>query len=136
MALIRDKLAAHIEKLCAENDIQLLERRSYGGAAFRRARTIRIRPVKTQRTYIVALHEIGHVIGTNRSGRRLEKEAAAWDFVVKHSIIALSPPSYAQMFKYLNSYLNRAQWSKRMTIPAKEHRFWITYDLLLTRAQA
>lgn len=125
-----DRLATHVEILCAENDIQMVERSSYGGVAFKRSRTIRIKPVKTQRTYIVALHEIGQVIGANRSGRRLEKEAAAWDFVLKQTIIPLSRASYAQMLKYLNSYLLRAQWSNRMTVPPREHRFWVTYRAL------
>jgi hypothetical protein len=127
-------LAQHVESLCAQHDIQIVERRSYGGVAFKRQRIISIRPVKTQRTYIVALHEIGHIVGRNRSGTRLEQEAAAWDFVISHSIVPLSAGTYGQMLKYLNSYLVRACRTRRMVVPQPEHRFWSTYALIQSRA--
>src|SRR5947209_4728617 len=129
-----DMLARHVASLCTEHDISMLERKSYGGVAFKRQRIISVKPVKTQRTYIVALHEIGHIIGRNRSGTRLEQEAAAWDFVLTQSIVPLSTGTYRQMLKYLNSYLRRAHRSRRMVMPRPEHRFWSTYELIRSRA--
>jgi hypothetical protein len=134
MAGKRDQLDQHIQRLCHQHDIEIIERRSRGGWARKRGRAISIKPVKTERTYIIALHEIGHIIGPNRSGRRLEQEAAAWDFVVEHAIVPLSDGSYAFMLRCLDSYLRRAaHWRRRMVIPAKGHRFWDTYEMIAQR---
>jgi hypothetical protein len=131
----RDELARHVERLCREQNIRIIERKRGGGWAAKRERTICVRPAKTQRTYIIALHEIGHIIGRNRSGRRLEQEAAAWEFVIEHSAVPLAPTSYGYMLKALRSYLRRAQHSGRnMAIPAEGHRFWETYDTISDRA--
>src|SRR5579862_7604939 len=72
-----DSLAKHIDDLCEKHQIAILNRSSHGGRSSKRDRTINIKPVKTQRTYIVALHEIGHIVGRGRSGTRLQQEAAA-----------------------------------------------------------
>jgi len=134
MARKRDELANHIDRLCLQHDIDIVERKARGAWARKRGRTISVRPVKTERTYIVALHEIGHIIGRNRSGRRLEQEAAAWDFVLEQSIVPLSDASYAFMLRCLDSYLHRASSSRRtMVIPEKGHRFWVTYEAIAQR---
>jgi hypothetical protein len=131
----RDCLSHHIDWICAEHEIQIIERKRSGGAAVKRERVISIRPVKTERTYIIALHEIGHIVGRNRSGRRLEQEAAAWDYVIDQSIIPLSAASYEFMRKALLSYLNRARFSRRqMVIPDQRHRFWTTFELVTARS--
>jgi hypothetical protein len=129
------ELTNHVERLCGEHGIQFVERKARGGWARKRDRTISVRPVKTERTYIIALHEIGHLIGPHRGGRRLEQEAAAWDFVIERSIVPLSPASYAFMLRCLESYLHRATFSRRaMVIPEKGHRFWATYAEIGRRA--
>jgi hypothetical protein len=134
MAGKRDELAQHIQRLCAQHGIEIIERRSRGGWARKRGRTISIKPVKTERTYIIALHEIGHIIGRNRSGRRLEQEAAAWDFVLEQSIVPLSDAACAFILRCLDSYLRRATHSRRsMVIPKKGHRFWDTYEEIVQR---
>jgi hypothetical protein len=133
VATKRDELTNHIERLCLQNDIQIIERKARGAWARKRGRTISVRPVKTERTYIMALHEIGHIIGRNRSGRRLEQEAAAWDFVLEQSIVPLSSASYAFMLRCLDSYLRRATYSRRaMVIPETVHRFWETYEAIVS----
>ena len=134
MASKRDELTDHIQRLCRQHDVHISERKAGGGWARKRARTISIRPVKTERTYIIALHEIGHIIGNNRSGRRLEQEAAAWDFVLEQATLPLSHASYAFMLRCLNSYLHRAiSARRRMVIPEKGHRFWKTYRAIARR---
>lgn len=131
----REALANHVQALCARHGIAVIERRSRGGWASKRGRTISIKPVKTERTYIIALHEIGHIVGRNRSGRRLEQEAAAWDFVREESIVPLSPASYAFMLRCLHSYLQRAAHARpSMTIPDRDHRFWDTYAAIAHHA--
>jgi hypothetical protein len=125
MAGKRDELVQHIQRLCERHGIEIVERRSRGGWARKRGRTISIKPVKTERMYIIALHEIGHIIGPNRSGQRLEQETAAWDFVLEQSIVTLSDGSYAFMLGCLDGYLHRATHSRRaMVIPEQGHRFW------------
>jgi hypothetical protein len=131
----RSTLAAHVKLLCVENGIRVREIPGYNARAFRGRgiRTIAIHPVKTEATYIVALHEIGHLIGSNRSGRRLEKEAAAWEFVIQHSLVPLSPTSYRRMKKALDSYLARAN-RRKMVIPARNDSFWQIYELIRSRS--
>jgi len=131
----RDELTNHIDLLCTWHGIDIVERKSRGGWARKRTRTISIKPVKTERTYIIALHEIGHIVGRNRSGRRLEQEAAAWDFVLEQSIVSLSRGSYAFMLRCLQSYLHRATSVRTtMVIPDKRHRFWDTYEAIVQHA--
>jgi hypothetical protein len=135
MAARHDHLRRHIDQLCLEHDIQIRERRRSGGVAIKRQRVVSIRPVKTERTYIIALHEIGHIVGRNRSGRRLEQEAAAWDYVIEQSIVPLSTASYEFMEKALLSYLNRARFTgRRMVIPEQGHRFWSTFEVITARS--
>ena len=120
-------MASHVADLCAEHGITIVERASYGGWASKKSRTICIKPVKTQRTYIVALHEIGHIVGSGRSGTRLEQEAAAWRFVLDRSAVALAPATYARMQRYLESYLWKAERSRRLSVPDAGSQFWSTY---------
>jgi len=134
MAGKRDELAQHIQRLCDQHGVDIVERKSRGAWARKRGRTISIRPVKTERTYIIALHEIGHIVGRNRSARRLEQEAAAWDFVLEQSIVPLSDASYAFILRCLDSYLRQAAHSRRsIVIPEKGHRFWKTYEAIVHR---
>jgi hypothetical protein len=65
----RDELTNHIQRLCLQHDIDIIERIARGGWARKLGTIICVRPVKTERTHIIALHEIGHIIGRNRSGR-------------------------------------------------------------------
>ncbi|GAC1320079.1 MAG: hypothetical protein NVS2B16_25290 [Chloroflexota bacterium] len=127
-------MAAHVRALCEVHGIRVLERMSYGGVAWKSTRTIAIKPIKTQRTYIVALHEIGHIVGRGRSGTRLEQEAAAWAFVIAASVIPLSASTYRRMYVYLRSYLEKAQRSRRMHIPAPGQEFWAIYAIIDERA--
>jgi hypothetical protein len=133
----RSILDEHVKRLCVQNGIRVREIKSYNARAYsgRGVRAIAIHPVKTEVTYIVALHEIGHLIGPNRSGRRLEKEAAAWEFVIEQSIVPLSSPSYRRMRKALDSYLARAT-RRKMVIPAPGDSFWQTYELIRARSHA
>lgn len=130
-----ERLARHIEELCLTYGIRVVERRSYGGVAYPRIRTIAIKPVRTQRTYVVALHEIGHIVGKGRGGRKLEQEAAAWDFVLETSIVPFSVATYRRMLVYLESYVARAHRRRRMVLPDPDNRFWKTYALIRQRAE-
>lgn len=125
-------MAEHVAQLCRDHAIHIYARQSYGGWASKKRRAICVKPVKTQRTYIVALHEIGHILGAGRSGTRLEQEAAAWAFVCDASVVPLSPATYGRMLQYLQSYLVRASRRKRMIVPPAAHWFWDVYRHILT----
>src|SRR5947209_5267937 len=129
-------MARHVEDLGAEHGITVRERASYGGWASKKSRTICIKPVKTQRSYVVALHEIGHIVGRGRSGTRLEQEAAAWRFVLDRSVVALAPATYARMQRYLESYLWKAERSRRLSVPDAASEFWTVYARIKDGAAA
>jgi hypothetical protein len=128
-------IAKHVEELCAEHQITILNRSSHGGRASKRDRTISIKPVKTQRTYITALHEIGHIVGRGRSGTRLQQEAAAWQYVLDSSVVALTPGTHRAMLRFLGTYLKAsARAARRKTgryiLPKEDDPFWVTYNAL------
>ncbi|MGH2780573.1 MAG: hypothetical protein ACRDLA_03980 [Thermoleophilaceae bacterium] len=128
------ELDAHVDGLCVEHGIERLNG-GRGGRAFRRGPAgrrrscIRIAPVKSQITYAVALHEIGHLVGSGRSGTRLEKEAAAWRWALEHFIVELSGATRRRAGKYLRSYVTWAeQRQHRKTpprIPPPASSFWL-----------
>ncbi len=71
---------AHVVELAKANGITIGSH-SRGGRAWLRkggGAGINIRQVKSAITYAVALHELGHILGKNRSGPRLFRETAAW----------------------------------------------------------
>jgi hypothetical protein len=132
-------IAKHIEELCEKHQITILNRSSHGGRASKRDRTISIKPVKTQRTYITALHEIGHIVGRGRSGTRLQQEAAAWQYVLDTSIVALAPGTFRAMLRFLGTYLKASEsGAKRNTgryvLPKEDDPFWTTYRLIQEKA--
>ena len=122
-------LAKHVEELCDKHQITILNRSSHGGRASKRDRTISIKPVKTQRTYITALHEIGHLIGRGRSGTRLQQEAAAWQYVIDTALVALAPGTYQAMLRFLGTYLKASERAARRKtgryiLPKEGDTFW------------
>ncbi len=126
-------LDAHIDRLCAQHGI---ERQNGGrrgtafraGPAGRRKPHIRIPPIKSQVTYSVALHEIGHLVGPGRSGTRLEKEAAAWRWALANSIVALSDATRRSAGRRLRSYVTWAELRQHRrtppVIPPPASGFW------------
>ena len=66
---------------------------------------IRVAPVRGQVSYFVALHEIGHLVGNGRSGRRLEREAAAWRFALGEALVAPTDATRRRIGKRLRSYV-------------------------------
>jgi hypothetical protein len=129
-SLILDR---HIDELCSEHAI-LRETGGRTGRAFQRGRGrgrtlhIRIAPVKGQVTYLVALHEIGHLVGKGRSGTRLDKEAAAWHWAIEHSIIVPTDAARRSMGRRLRSYVRWAELRQHRqrppVLPPVSSSFW------------
>jgi hypothetical protein len=126
------ELDAHIGWLC---DVHGIERRDgrrglayRRGPAGRRRPGIRIPPIRSQITYAVALHEIGHLIGPGRSGTRLEKEAAAWRWALANSMVELSDHARRSAGRRLRSYVIWAEHRQHRTrpprIPPAASPFW------------
>jgi hypothetical protein len=127
------ELDAHVDRLCVEHGITRENGGRRGtayrrGPAGRRAPHIRIPPVKSQVTYAVALHEIGHLVGPGRSGTRLEKEAAAWRWALANSIVELSDATRRSAGRRLRSYVTWAELRQHRrtppVLPALGSPFW------------
>lgn len=111
--------AEHVSRICKIEGITV-ESHSSGGRAFRRKRLIKIRPVKSDITYAVALHEIGHILGPRQSGTRLDKEVGAWEWAQANAInwtAAMSKKRAA----CLQSYLAKVARTPRMKRPTDDH---------------
>ena len=122
------EMAAHVEKLAADNGITVGSHSSCG-RAWKRKRLVNIRPVKSPVTYAVALHEIGHVLGKDQSKNRLYAEAGAWAWAVENAL-TWTDSMTSTMKRLLGSYL---VWARRKhdrgvcnapTIPEEDHYFW------------
>ena len=125
-------LDSHVDELCELHGIVRLNG-SRGRAEVhrrngRRTQAIRIPPVRGQVTYFVALHEIGHLIGSGRSGTRLEKEAAAWRFALLEARVEPTEACRRRIGKRLRSYVTWAelrQYRRRPPVlPPQGSPFW------------
>jgi len=125
-------LDAHIQRVCDAHGVERIGgRRAIAyrrGPAGRRRLGIRIPPIKSQITYAVALHELGHLIGPGRSGTRLEKEAAAWRWALANSIVELSDHARRSAGRRLRSYVlwaeHRQHRRRPPRIPPAASPFW------------
>lgn len=112
-------LADHIDRICKIEDIQI-ESHSRGGRAYRRSRRIKIRPVKSEITYAIALHEIGHILGPRQSGTRLDKEVGAWEWAIEHAV-HWTLPMAQKMRACLESYMAKVERSPHMRKSSEDH---------------
>jgi hypothetical protein len=112
-------LRRHIEDIAAKCNIQIVYKEGYPGRAYHRERRIKISPIKSEITYAVALHELGHLLG--RRGRaRIDKETFAWIWAKQNSLIWTESMN-DKMVRCLQSYV---MWSKRRkgaVVPQKGH---------------
>lgn len=132
-------LDLHIDDLCTRYGIERVSGR--GRAVVIRVRhrdgrterrlEIRVPPVRGQVSYFVALHEIGHLVGDGRSGRRLETEEAAWRFALQVAIVPPTDSTRRRIGKRLRSYVVWAELRARRRrppfLPPPHDPFW---DLL------
>lgn len=129
-------LDGHIDDLCAAYDIRrvtgrgravVIRIRHRGGETERRLE-IRVPPVRGQVSYFVALHEIGHLVGPGRSGRRIEREAAAWRFALTEALVSPTDTTRRRIGKRLRSYVTwaelRAPRRRPPYVPPAHDPFW------------
>lgn len=136
-------LAAHVEQLADAHGVGVVWQAavSRGGRATRvrhrqakrRRAWITVRPVKTQWTYLIALHELGHLVGRGRSAPRLEAEANAWKWALANTAEEPTPANRRRIVKALESYLRWAELRQHRQvpprIPPRDHDFWRLLNL-------
>ena len=129
-------LDLHIDDLCERHGIRRLTGR--GRAVVLRVRhrdgrterrlEIRVPPVRGQVSYFVALHEIGHLVGPGRSGRRLVSEEAAWRFALTEALVAPTDTTRRRIGRRLRSYVTWAELRARRRrppfLPPAHDPFW------------
>lgn len=130
MTTKKEQMARHIECLAKEYSITIISH-SRGGRAWRVTRKVAIRPVKSEITYAVALHEIGHCLGKDQRKGRLCAEAGAWLWAKENADPKLwGKRATEEMKKSLGGYLKWAQSKHDRNvknaprIPDKGHYFW------------
>lgn len=111
---------SHIESLLLRNQISVEWTAKPGtGRARRKTKWVRLSPVKSEITYAIALHEIGHVLG-DYPKTRIDKEVAAWQWAKAYAVV-WTPTMQDAAAKRLNKYL---AWSRRhqtMKVPGPGH---------------
>ncbi len=123
-------LDAHVRDLCEEYDIAIAGASSRGRAIryVGGGLEIAIPEIRGQVTYLIALHEIGHLVGAGRSAPRLEAEANAWVWALDHTEVEPTEASLRSIGKRLDGYLEwalaRQHRKHPPRIPPPDHAFW------------
>jgi hypothetical protein len=131
-------LEAHIHDLCATHGIVLVVggrgRAEVRRRGSQRTRLVRVPPIRGQVSYYIALHEIGHLVGPGRSGRRLEKEAAAWQWALANSVVAPTDATRRRLGAKLRSYVRWAEHRQHRrrppVLPSPGSDFWLVLRYL------
>ena len=84
-----EHMRRHIEELCDNEDISAEICRSLSQAwAARDLMTISIRPIKSSKSYVTALHEIGHIQGQHQDDPDvMVRERWAWRWARANALI-------------------------------------------------
>jgi hypothetical protein len=132
-------LAEHVRRLADAHDVVVDERASARGRAWRGQRRVRVPPVRGVTSYLVALHELAHVVGSGRSRRRLEQEVAAWRWALAQTIVSPTPGARRAIFRALWSYVAWAQARQHRTharpvIPPADNDLWRMLENLAASA--
>jgi hypothetical protein len=128
MKLTRRAMAQHIADLTAAHGIRVTHRRSRQAWAVRGfsdvpadshvnwpVKEIIIPPVRSQITYAMALHEIGHILSRQNSHSVLIREKAAWLWANKNALIWTDKMSHLQS----RALIGYAFWGRRRRPPRR-----------------
>lgn len=123
--MTQPEMLAHVKEMASKNNILLrLEAPNLKTCkAYRNARPPRIitRPITSQHTYAIALHELGHCLSPESKaagdeGKTLLCEAEAWAWAIKTARVEFDNKTKTMLGKALSSYKNL--WDEK----AKEGR--------------
>lgn len=126
----------HIEELCKENGIQIFWTEQMNGEwpvalALPQARMVKFHKPTSDFLYLVALHEIGHVMTDVPGDRLLEREAKAWIWAMNNYDLSIDTHSWRMAFTALSSYIarmiKRELRRQRAFVPQTDHWFWYFY---------
>jgi hypothetical protein len=84
-----DLMKNHVDTLCQENKVQVERLRPGANArAIRCFWLIQIPPVRGPVSYAVALHEIGHILGSRQSSKStMTREKDAWRWARRNAVV-------------------------------------------------
>lgn len=107
-----DKLTAHIHTLANQNGIKVIAdlRDPRDANADVRTNVIHIGRTMTPLGYVIALHELGHIVHhdppnfSEAPGYMTHEEISATEFAYKNSIIPINNEIRQEVFKALDSY--------------------------------
>lgn len=118
-------LEEHVAELCRRHAIRRTTIRGLDAGASRTARLVHTPAVRGQVSYLIALHEIAHVVGPVHDNR-LENEAACWRWALGTSIVAPSARTTRALARRLLSYLKDELETGPERVPSPGTSFWST----------
>jgi len=123
-----EAMNAHVVAIAATHGVAIVWRTSGSitGRAWRRGRRITIPPVRSEITYALALHELGHILG-HQSGRRLSREVQAWAWA-KDTAMSWTPRMTRYCRKLLASY---ERWAVRRQASSTTRRTFVDHAALV-----
>jgi hypothetical protein len=116
-------LRNHIRILCSFHGIKEVTARH--GQAEIDDRIVYLRPVKSERTYAEALHEIGHILGPWQKASEIAAECGAWIWARKNALQWTKSMEH-RMAYCLGSYVKYANDNKDSEFPVVGHPAWKT----------
>lgn len=130
------RLAEHVEALVREHRVWL-RGSNRRGRAWRSLRMMSIPEVRGQVSYMLALHELGHLLAPGHTTlTRLQQEAQAWQWALDNAICEPTPTTGRAMYRRLTSYLrnyvavNLRNGREVRKIPLAGDPFYRVADLL------
>lgn len=121
-----EAMAAHIEELGRAHDLKIsYTHRGGKGRAWRSRRIVHVGPIKSEITYLVALHEIAHVAGHDQSSRhrRIVHEIAAWEWAIatcRSGGFPLTRRMREKISRSLASYVSSYYWRRNTWLPTRD----------------
>jgi hypothetical protein len=116
------EMAHHITEIARTAGVTIVP--STRGRAWRKRDRIAIPPIKSVKTYALALHELGHVLSPTQTGRRLDKEVDAWRWARAHAR-EWTPVMQAYAAQCLVGYV---RWAVRRQAQDARGRIFIAPD--------
>lgn len=134
-------LRGHVWRLIEQHHITLYPRtRANYAHAFLDEEThtgwVTLPEVRSQITYVTALHEIAHIVTWHQAKQRLkiEDEGIAWQWVIDHTCCVLGRATWKRIKAWLDTYLTYRQDKLRrhnmLKMPPRSSPFWMTYRII------
>lgn len=116
-----ETLAVHLHHLSHRFNVAVVyhESKNIKGRAWRKDRCIRIAPIKSDVTYAIALHEMGHVVG-DQPKSRIDREVAAWQWAKTYAI-SWTPVMQKAASTRLTNYVRWTRRHQTAIVPGPEH---------------